>query len=134
MRKKNVYDICKGKYKTDIAERLMCRGSLPSFSEDAAKMRGRPMCYGDCAQTKYCQTCVKQVNLFRNEEMERVSWPPEMRIKYKSYYEDPLGTGKEESDLHEHNEHPSVFMRYFHLMTIKYCYHIAKVNIIITSV
>jgi hypothetical protein len=126
--KSDVYKICEGKHKTDIAERLMCRGALPSFSECADKICGLPRCYGDCDKAKSCLKCLNLVKLHRDENMEREHWPPETRIKYKSYCSDPSGASKEESDLHEHSVHPSTFMLYFNAMTRKHCYHIAKVS------
>ena len=126
--KSDVYKICQGKYKTDIAERLMCRGALPCYSEDSLKLCGLPRCYGDCAKNVSCIKCINLAKLYHSEDLEHEYWPEEIRIKYKSYYSDASGAGKEESDLHEHIEHPSIFMIYFKAMTRKYCYHIAKVT------
>ena len=49
-------------------------------------------------------------------------------MKIKSYYSEASGTGKEESDLHEHIVHPKEFMTYYKAMTRDNCYHIAKVT------
>ena len=63
-------NICEGKYKTDIAARLMCRGALQSFSEYADKICGLPRCYGDCSKNDHSLKCFNLVKLYRNEISE----------------------------------------------------------------
>lgn len=126
--KRTVVDICEGQYKTDIARRLLCPGAFPKFSEDKATLCGKPTCYGDCKEDLMCGKCKNLDNVYRDQILENEAWPEDTKITFSSYYADPEGTGKEESDLYEHVVHPTKFMKYFNFMSRLYCYHIAKVT------
>lgn len=76
----NVVSLCNTSHKSEIARRLMCPNAIPRMGEDEASLRGKPECYGDCANTKMCLRCKQIKNIFRSKQLEDNTWYEEQDI------------------------------------------------------